>query len=517
MAEIGRKVTAGFLSNLLNAPIGLVGLYLITQNTSPASLGMFSFGLGTYTLVAFLNNLGLHGAFVRTMARQEHAQADVVTTYKRWRNGLLLGTLTLSIVATFVWDAVFGFTDATTLPVMLIALTYVTLESMKQLQASILQVHLLTATQQVTSNIDTVARTLLLAGFVLFLERPSTEVEGWGILIGFAYLLGSAVAYVYQVLRARPFWPRTGSFVPTISRELWSIALPLALAGVIVTLNTSLDRVMIGYFWSATQVGHYFTAQRVAFAVQIVPGLLAGLLLPMMSKQVADADLQGMRTLFTKSMKYLLIVMGPLSLGFVAFSDQILLLLGNAYADASTMLRWFGPLLLVQSIAIIQGTVLGALGRVRQAAIAATLMASANLILNAFLIPTSILFVPGLGLGATGAVIATFLAMTIQVAVQSLFLRLDLQGGLWNVRTLLPVAAAAVAVWLFLQEPTLAVFGETDRFWEIGVAYAGYAGLSMALMMIVGSLGRTEFQLIWASVHPGELAKYLRKELGGKP
>jgi O-antigen/teichoic acid export membrane protein len=165
---------------------------------------------------------------------------------------------------------------------------------------------------------------------------------------------------VFPVLRAKPV------FVRTYLRPLLSFSGWLALSGILYAVITSLDRLFIGNMVGMDAVGYYSAPFEAVSRIGIVPGSLALVLFPAFSFLNGGNQIDRIERIVSRSVKYLLILTGPLLLLVAFFSREILgLWLGPEFALRSTaVLRMLAVGFLVNSLVAVAYNYLQGIGRV---------------------------------------------------------------------------------------------------------------------------------------------------------
>lgn len=99
-----------------------------------------------------------------------------------------------------------------------------------------------------------------------------------------------------------------------------------------------LDRFLIGAFLSVAAVGYYTAPYEVITRLWIFPASLVNSLFPAFSAMEAGGARGTMTTMYSRSLKYLLLIMGPVVFIVILFARDVLLLwLGGDFAAKSTL------------------------------------------------------------------------------------------------------------------------------------------------------------------------------------
>ncbi len=169
------------------------------------------------------------------------------------------------------------------------------------------------------------------AGVVLGLRLP-----GIAILLILARL-AVASAYFVLCLRVFPVLREGFSFDRSHMRPLFSFGGWLTVSNIVGPLLTYLDRFMIGSLISMAAVAYYTAPYEILIRLMVFPTSLAMVLFPAFSS-IGTTSKELIGRLYSRSIKYLLLLMGPIVMLMILFAGQILRLwLGPDFAEKSTL------------------------------------------------------------------------------------------------------------------------------------------------------------------------------------
>jgi O-antigen/teichoic acid export membrane protein len=125
------------------------------------------------------------------------------------------------------------------------------------------------------------------------------------------------------------------------------------------------DRFLIGSLVSMSAVAYYTAPYEAATRLWIIPGSLAMTLFPAFSTLGGSGERRRLGTLFARSIKYVLLALGPVGLLLVLFAQDILQVwLGSEFASRSTVVMQILILgVLINSLAQIPYVLLQGVGR----------------------------------------------------------------------------------------------------------------------------------------------------------
>lgn len=154
-----------------------------------------------------------------------------------------------------------------------------------------------------------------------------------------AVWIGLAVR-IYPALRTRGFLSR-GRLKTLFAFSGWN-----AVSSFVWYILVSADRFVISALRGLTEVGYYSAPAEVTGRMLILPGSLAMTLFPAFSALDGRGDAEHAKRLFARSLKFTLLLLGPLCAGMIAFAGFILRI-------------WIAPEFSAQSRFVLQALSLG--------------------------------------------------------------------------------------------------------------------------------------------------------------
>ena len=180
-------------------------------------------------------------------------------------------------------------------------------------------------------------------------------------------VVGRLVAWaVYFVLcfRVTPSLASGLSLKPAFAVPLMRFGGWLTVSGVFGPIMVYADRFLIGAMVSITAVTYYATPYELITKLWIIPGAVSGVLFPAFASTSRDNP-HRTQLLFTRGIKYLFIVLFPITLLIVSFAQISLdLWLGVGFAQQSfRLLQWLAVGVFINSLAQIPFVFLQGSGR----------------------------------------------------------------------------------------------------------------------------------------------------------
>jgi O-antigen/teichoic acid export membrane protein len=526
----GRKVLLALAANVAGAALGYGALLVVGRTFDPAAYGSFVFAMGVGGMFGLATTLGLGVAHQRFVAQGR--PPDVVAGVAgRLRVLLFAGGAALLLAVAWASLRLRGgfLTDATTPAVLGGALAIQALAMARMVYAETW------GGQQRVGRVESLkladgavflallANAGLLAAHLagrwtpvpgvgawwahlLGLDAPLTPAQAALVLVGCA-AAGKALALVLAAGWAVRDGLAIGPWDRALAREMWRFALPLGFTGAIGLVVAYTDVLVLGYYWTAKEVGLYGTAQKLAVLASLAPTAASSVLYPRFAQLVARGEQAKEARTFDESERWVLAAVALVTAGLAALAAPVLhVAVGDAYLGAGPALAWLALATLLYSAQLpLQARFIGH-GRSRLLLRVGALNAAANVALNLWLVPAG---AGRPGWGIAGAAVATLLSNALAyVALRREAARSFGTPPATRVQAAIALAAGLVAAGLALAHS--AQPGWFARAWQLalwGVASAAaYAGLLAALRAVT----RADLDWLRELVHPGELWRELR-------
>jgi len=177
--------------------------------------------------------------------------------------------------------------------------------------------------------------------------------------------VGAALAYLAACLNLFPILRHDFSLDSKLLRPLLFYGGWITVSNFVNPLLRYMDRFVIGSVLSMSSVGYYTAPNEAISKASVLPGSLVATLFPAFASLDASGSRRKVEELCARSLKSLILLMGPALLLVVVFAHEILRLwLGDDFAAQSTiLLQVFSVGVLFNSLAFIPFSLLQAVGR----------------------------------------------------------------------------------------------------------------------------------------------------------
>lgn len=311
---------------LLPAIASMTALMIFTRLMTPEQYGEYSLTVNvTGTAVAILGSFLVIG-----LGRFEPATHTIEE--KRRLHSTVIGTALLLVMAVIVLTAMLGMFDA--LPNLSVNYYFFT-------ALFLLTLLLMLSQKLINANLKPKAYgvSLALKNILFLVTGAACLVAGYGV---HGVLASLAVASLLALLPALKLWAKISwnNFDLKVLRRLWSYGAPLTLLYLFVMIISFSDRIFIDVMLGAEDVGLYSAGYDLTqYTIAVVASILHLAAFPIILKAYETEGEEKTKALLSVSIRILLLVMLPVTLGFIAVKEEVsAVFLGNEFSATSIML-----------------------------------------------------------------------------------------------------------------------------------------------------------------------------------
>lgn len=287
--------------------------------------------------------------------------------------------------------------------------------------------------------------------------------------LALGYVAGSGFGFLAALFTLREHFRHVFTrFTAQLVRPIIFSAWPFALLGLLGSIMTNTDVIMIGWVKPAHDVGLYSAAQRIVQIFYIIPALVASALLPTFARLAGMQAKEKMSALLERVIVALVALAVPLALGGMVLAPHLIrIAFGAQYLPGAVSLQILFLTLLIMFPLSPAGNAIFAYNQQRHFILFGAIGAIGNVAFNAFLIP---LF--GIGGAAAATICAQFI---VNIFVWRKLQQLNRFEVFSKIKKI-AVAGAAMAVFA----AALDAWG-VNFFMNVALSAALYLGL-LALM-----------------------------------
>jgi O-antigen/teichoic acid export membrane protein len=371
----------------------------LTRISTPEVIGISSTVISLANILSAVAMMGVPQGVSRFLAKSYH-EKNVAETSAFLRASLFMvaeGILISFVLLMLVKDWVYITVDAN-LTILTILLTGST--SIAVLNRSIVIASLKTQTLPVIMVVSSASRIVIVVLLVLMNTGATGIVTGYASFeILSSILLGFAIYGIYKPIQKNI----SRATLYAAFKNLFGASIPTWIPRIVATLGGSnLGTIVVFGFNGASQAGAYFIANAIYSAISTISVPLYTIAYPALS-----AMTDGRKRLAWRIIKISVVFSLPLSFSVFFYSDDIVGLLGNHYADSSLLLKIFMLSILPNSIYSVVTQLVYAYGNYRQVLILGLAASVPRSLLYFILVPS---------FGSEGAVISFLIGTLIGCA-----------------------------------------------------------------------------------------------------
>ena len=425
---VARNSIAGMSAQVAIKVLSFAFSVLIVRSLGPEVYGQYAGVLAFGAVFVFIADLGLSPYLVREVANARSEPDAVERTSHLYGNVTRIRML-LAVLAAVLMVAVAYLSGLPLTMVAAIALGTVGL-FMYSVQGTS------EAVLAGFERLDLSARGKVLNQVIFVVVGAIAlwlSVGYFGLI--FANLLGIAAMTYVCVRGVRRFGVVFGRVTEISWLPLIRAGLPFGVIALTLGLSYKFDSVLLSIFRGDAETGYYNAAYNLVFSAVVFSNVLNTSLFPSLTRQAAS-DPTRLPAIYSRALRYLLVVALPIAVGVWALSDQLVsFLYKDSYLPAAEALRiviWVVPLMFVTEFLGYIVVIRRQEGRVARAVVIST---GVNVALNLMLVPR---------FGFLAAAAMTVATEAVLVGQYLWLLRKTVRELDWSLALFRPLVAALV-------------------------------------------------------------------------
>jgi O-antigen/teichoic acid export membrane protein len=372
---IAKNTAVLFAANIITSILSLILVIYIARYLGAVGFGKYSFALVFTGFFGIITNLGMNELIIREVARDKSKASKYLGNVAIIRAILSIIALVLVVITINLMN----YPEDTTTAVYIFALYTILLSVGNIFRVTFRAFEKMEYEAMI--NILVKGITVSLGLVVLF--------YGYGLIeLAFVFLISSVfnLLFCFSICVKKFARPKL-----EIDLDFWKEAIktsiPFSLSSIFIMIYWRIDTVMLSVMKGDAVVGWYNAAYNLVFAFEPIVFIFMSAVFPVMSKLFVSST-DSLKIAYEKSIKYLLIIGLPISVGMMVLADKIILFI---YTDAFTssiialqILAWGVLLLFLYRPALY---LLGSINKQKQMAFIGGMGAIGNIALNLLLIP----------------------------------------------------------------------------------------------------------------------------------
>ena len=504
-----RRIVLLLSSELLTAVLGWLAIKLILLKMGKGALGELAFALSLVGSLSFIGLLGFRQAHIKRVSEGRDL-GRCVGAFISIRM-VLLSIMVLVVLGLLgVWLLILGkpLTDVS-LHMILLILAYYLIFYVNGIPSATFTARLETAKATIPTLVGNLVRLSLMCIVAFF----SVGV----IFLGYAYLVGILVTLLISIILFRQYPVKKAARDDYLSYYRYSR--PLMLVMIVSTAANYIDKVVLGIFSNARELGAFYAIQRLVLILFAIVTSVEAILFPQLSALHAKKNSPGeLKARIHEVERWLLIITFPLVIVFLALPEPtIMVLLSASIADADgyLVLRLLALTMLMRVVMRPYRIVLRAVDRPDLAARVGLISGLGAILLTCLLVPGKLPPYLGAhelgGLGARGAawalLISAFAGLVLAQMETHRILRFHS-----SFRSLCFIYAGIIDLILIHQ---LSQWVDVEGWFRFSAFAMLAVGVFWGLLALMRQFTLNDIQTVWEAIHPGQMGRYMRDELKG--
>jgi len=508
--------------------IGLVVLAKLWGGFAPEATGVIGFAMAFLGIFNIISSLGFNEAHVKKISEGQDLGRCIGTfiTIKVVLNIIMVASIFLFI---FLWKNFFGggFIDATTESVVYVFILYYVVLNLQCIPRFTFQ-----GTQEIAKRqLAVIFEGLVKSPLEILVALAGVSITGVAVAPAFGwpdileplrfylaqhpqgalamtYVFGAAGPLLIGILLIRKYPLKMPTKQSMKSYTLF--ALPLSIISIMGIITINIDKVMIGYFWTSSEVGYYFTIQQILQLLTIVFQSVGMALFPSFSKHHSQKNFTKIKTTALLGERYLSMIMIPPIVVLIVYSAPVIsIMLSNSFLPAVTTLSILALMNYFRAQNNYLRSLITGINSPRTLLLTSLATVVSNVFLNLILIPENGLL-SSFGInGASGASIATLASTALCFFYMKYFAKKLISIPVFQKEYLLHVTAGIImgAFLLFLNQ-----FIDVYPWYVIFVMSILGLGVYLAVLNLLKEFDKDDFNFFTDVFNLKRMIGYIKSD-----
>jgi len=525
-------VSSHFITRFLGW-IGLVVLARMWADYAPDALGIIGYTMSFLALFNIIGDLGFSRAHVKRISEGKDLGTCIGTfaVIKLVLSGIML---TILFVSLFIWKTVFnqGFDDATTEPVIMVFALYYVFLNLTHIASFTFEGKQEIAKRQIVQIFEAVKTPLMImvafagvgvagrearVGWPEFLEPVQIFITKHALgSLAMTYTIAMIATFLVGMwlLRKYPIKKPTKAYL----KSYFIFAIPIMLFSIIGIISLNIDKIMIGYYWTETEVGYYFSIQQILQIIMVLYLAVGTVLFPTISKLDSKKNLDKIKKTTLLAERYISMIMIPPIVVIIVLAHPVInIFLSSVFIPAASVLIVLSIYIFIFSLNRPYSALITGMNRPGITAKIGLLICLVNIPLNFLFIPHTGLLSPFGINGPTGAAVATLCSVLVGFIGLRYSAR-KLSGiKLLQTHTLRHIIAGFI-MGVVLHLIAIRTTWFPDVYWYFLLMFAGIGlAIYLSVLFLLREFNKNDFNFFLDILHPEKMLKYVSTELKDKP
>jgi len=324
--KIAYNVIVSATGKILSTILALVGIGLITRYLGREGFGNYATAIAFFSLFGSLADLGIYTVATREISRPQAKESQIMGKVFSLRICTSLIVFILGSAATFLLPYPPEVKSAILISAaaFVFASSYMVLNGIFQKNLSMDKVAISELSGKIVNVAIIYAAVQLRLGFMAIMS---------------SLLFSMIVNFILVFLWSRKYL----KFRISVDWDYWKSflkeSLPVGISFIVTFVYFKMDTILLSLMKSSADVGIYNAAYKVIENLSFFPGMIIGLILPIMSHSVFS-DKAKFTDISNKVLKFFLILVVPLLVGTLFLADSIMQVIGGSeFKESGDVLR----------------------------------------------------------------------------------------------------------------------------------------------------------------------------------
>jgi len=511
--------------------LGWIGLFILAKlwgSHAPEALGYIGFAMAFLTLFHLVAKFGFLEAHVKRISEGKDL-GSCIGTYASIKI-LFTGIMTLSVVVgIFLLQLLFQerFLDEPSKSIIYIFLIYHIFLNLKEIPLQTFSGTKEIVKRQITWTTENIIKIPLIILVALagvsavgispivtwpqFLQPLQQFIADHATgSLAMTYVFGCVASLIVGLWLLRKYPIKKPSW--KLSKSYLSFGIPITIISLIVIISINIDKVMIGYFFTQSEVGYYWTVQQISEVIIIISTALGVVLFPTLSEYHATNNFKGLTQTTHLAERYISMVTIPLIVLIIIFAKPIIyFMLSSSFISAAPVLIVVAIYTFILAIMQPYSSLIAGMNKPGVAAKIGITMCTVNIVLNYLFIPKGgVLSSFGID-GAVGAAIATLISVLIGLFGFQLSAKKMTNMKILNSHIPRHIIAGVIMGTILYYASKQFI---PAVYWHHLILLSGTGiALYFGILFILKEFNKIDFDFFWNMTHPKKMMKYIKSEM----
>jgi O-antigen/teichoic acid export membrane protein len=296
-----------------------------------------------------------------------------------------------------------------------------------------------------------------------------------------------------------------------LGKRYFSFASPMLFISLLGVIAVNVDKILIGYFWTADEVGQYFSVQQVLQIVSIIPAAVCTVLFPTLSEYYSLRFFEKIKDTVCMAERYISMVITPIIVVVIVFVNPIIdIMFNSAFLPAASALSILMVYAFISGLTMPYSSLVGGMDKPGITAKICFVTCSLNLVFSFLFIPRQGILSPIGIVGPAGAAFALFLSSLVGFFGLRIVVKKTAEIYVIHNHTLRHVAAGLImggVLYIFT------IFISVIHWYHLFVFAALGFGIYLAVLIVLKELKKQDLTFFLRLLYPKETLDYVKSEL----